>query len=459
MPLLAHNSMPHPAPTLKALSFFSGCMGLDVGLEAAGIEVLLASEIDPAARATIRANKPDLPLLDDVRNYSAPEIRREAGLHPATEIDLVVGGPPCQAFSSAGKRQGFQDERGNVFLKFIDLVLELQPRFLILENVRGLLSAPLRHRPLAERGKDAKSLAPEEQRGGALLHILNQLESAGYGVSFNLYNAANFGTPQKRERVILACSRDGKKLPYLTPTHSETEDYGLPKWRSLREALTGLVEAEQEFIRFPEKRLKYYRLLKAGQHWRDLPTHLHREALGGAYHAIGGRTGFYRRLAWDQPSPTIVTHPAMPATDLAHPEQDRPLSIQEYKRLQELPDDWVIAGKLLDRYRQIGNAVPCSLGRAIGQMLIHEINGIPPKIFPNFPYSRYTKTDDLSWRLDVTGQKPTCITTLSTSLQSVSGLLTIILHLYPLLNYNTTQVVCFTSVFFLFSESAKTFVR
>ena len=277
MPLSAHHNSPlKPAPTLKALSFFSGCMGLDVGLEAAGIEVLLASEIDPAARATIQINKPDLPLLGDIRDYSATAIRQQAGLNPATDIDVIVGGPPCQAFSSAGKRQGFQDERGNVFLKFIDLALELQPRFLILENVRGLLSAPLQHRPLAERGQNAPPLVPEERRGGALLHILNQLESAGYGVSFNLYNAANFGTPQKRERVILACSRDGKKLPYLTPTHSETEDYGLPRWRSLREALTGLVESEQEFIRFPEKRLKYYRLLKAGQHWRDLPDHLHR---------------------------------------------------------------------------------------------------------------------------------------------------------------------------------------
>lgn len=371
-------------PSLKALSFFTGCMGLDLGLEKEGIKVLLACETDPATQQTIKNNRPDIALIGDIRNFSAKEIRTQAGLSLSEDIDVIVGGPPCQAFSSAGKRRGFDDERGNVFLTFIDLIIDLHPKFAIVENVRGLLSASLKPKP-------------HNKKGSALLFVIRKLEEAGYSISFNLYNAANFGSPQQRERIIIACSRDGEKLPYLTPTHSENGSYGLPKWRTLREALEGLPKEGHHFVKFPEKRLKYYRLLKPGQYWRDLPEELHEEALGGSFHSGGGKTGFYRRLAWDKPAPTLVTHPAMPATDLAHPEEDRPLSIEEYKRIQELPDDWIIAGQLIEQYRQVGNAVPCSLGRAIARMLIDRLNGKEPVVYPGFPYSRYKKTDDVSW--------------------------------------------------------------
>ena len=391
-------------PALKALSFFSGCMGLDLGLEREGIEVILACEVDKAARRTIEANKPDIALIGDIRDYSASEIRSNAGLSSREDIDVIVGGPPCQAFSSAGKRRGFNDERGNIFLTFIDLIIELKPKYAVIENVRGLLSAPLKHRPHNLRGDKYLPLSQKEKRGGALLHITRTLKEAGYNFSFNLYNAANFGSPQSRERIVIMCSRDGEKLPYLTPTHSKDGLYGLPKWRTLREALKGLQVDGHRFVKFPEKRLKYYRLLKPGQYWKDLPTELHEEALGASYHAGGGKTGFYRRLSWDKPSPTLVTHPAMPATDLAHPEEDRPLSIQEYKRIQEFPDNWIIAGSLLEQYRQVGNAVPCSLGRAIARTLVNHLNGVEPLTFPDFPYSRYLKTDDISWEKEILGK-------------------------------------------------------
>jgi DNA (cytosine-5)-methyltransferase 1 len=391
-------------PALKALSFFSGCMGLDLGLEREGIEVILACEIDKSARKTIETNKPDIALIGDIRDYSASEIREKAGLTSQEDIDVIFGGPPCQAFSSAGKRQGFNDERGNVFLTFINLIIELRPKFAVIENVRGLLSAPMLHRPHEMRSVNHSPLSQDEQRGGALLYIIHQLKAAGYGISFNLYNAANFGSPQTRERIVITCSREGEKLPYLTPTHSEKGLYGLPKWRSIKEAFAGLSENGHHFVKFPEKRLKYYRLLKSGQYWRDLPLELHQEALGASYYAGGGKTGFYRRLAWDKPSPTLVTHPAMPATDLAHPEADRPLSIEEYKRIQEFPDDWMIEGSLSDQYRQVGNAVPYSLGRAIGRMLVNHLNGLEPKTYENFPYSRYLNTDDVSWESDILGK-------------------------------------------------------
>lgn len=383
--------------SLKSLSFFTGAMGLDLGLERVGIEPILACEVDPAARATIRRNRPDLALIGDIRDYSAQRIREAALLGPDEEIDLVVGGPPCQAFSSAGRRQGFSDERGNVFLEFIDRALELRPKFIVIENVRGLLSAALKHRPINQRGKNFPSLSLAEQPGSALFAVLRRLRAAGYGVSFNLYNAANFGSAQKRERIVIVCSRDGTVLQHLRPTHSETGEFRLPAWRTVAEAFQGLEDVTHEHVNFPERRLRYYRLLGPGQYWRHLPPQLQEEALGKAFYSGGGKTGFMRRIAWDEPSPTLVTHPAMPATDLCHPEENRPLSIQEYMRLQDFPDDWFVEGTLLDKYRQIGNAVPGRLGSAIGQLLLNHLSGENPTPPLGFRFSRYNHTDERSW--------------------------------------------------------------
>ncbi len=385
-------------PKYNCLSFFSGAMGLDIGVEKAGFTTILASEIDKSARATIRKNKPDIALIGDIRDYSASEIRKIAGLNSKDEIDLIVGGPPCQAFSTAGKRLGFDDARGNVFLYFLQIIQELKPKYAVLENVRGLLSAPIKHRPHERRGFGYPPITPEEEKGGALYYIVNIMEKAGYGVSFNLYNSANFGTPQKRERVVLICSRDGKKTPYIEPTHSENKEHGLPKWVTVKEALSGLEKIEHTHINFPEKRIKYYKLLKPGQYWKHLPVSLQKEALGASFYAGGGKTGFLRRLDWEKPSPTLVTNPAMPATDLAHPKENRPLSIEEYKRIQQFPDGWTIEGSILEKYKQIGNAVPCGLGFAIGKHIMKLLKGNKIRNITSFQYSRYKFTDDITWR-------------------------------------------------------------
>jgi DNA (cytosine-5)-methyltransferase 1 len=380
-----------------ALSFFSGAMGLDIGLQQAGFRTLLASEIDNASRKTILRNHPEIALIGDIRNYNADSIRKAAGLSLNQDIDLMAGGPPCQAFSTAGNRKGFEDERGNVFLTYLDLILSLRPKFAVIENVRGLLSAPLSHRPHNLRGDGFEELKEIELEGGALRDIIVRLEEAGYGVSFNLYNSANFGTPQIRERVVLICSRNGKKAPYLVPTHSEDGVHGFPKWRTFGQAVNGLRNSDATHIQFPDKRLRYYRMLGPGQNWRNLPDDLQREAMGASYYSGGGKTGFLRRLDPARPAPTLVTHPAMPATDLAHPTEDRPLSIEEYKRIQEFPDDYRIEGSLIEQYRQIGNAVPVSLGRAVGTLIMHLLNGRPVPQYKGFKYSRYRNSSDRTW--------------------------------------------------------------
>ena len=385
---------------LTSLSFFSGCLGLDLGLEGAGIHQLIACDFDKNCRNSIALNRPKVPVIDDLNKFEADDIRKIAGLTAGERPTLMVGGPPCQAFSTAGKRQAFTDPRGNVFLKYIKLIEELQPEYAVIENVRGLLSAALKHRPHEERGNLFPPFTDDELPGGALFYVLNWLNKIGYATSFNLYNAANFGVPQVRERVILVASRNGLRVPFIRPTHSNDASFGLPAWVTFRQSVSGLVEKNMVSLKFDEDRLRFYRMLKDGQYWKHLPSiELQREALGKSFLSGGGKTGFLRRIAWDKPSPTLVTSPTMPATDLAHPVEDRPLSIQEYKRVQQFPDDWKLSGNLIAQYKQVGNAVPVGLGRELGKNLIDHLNGVskPLDEFDGFPYSRYKNTKDHEW--------------------------------------------------------------
>ena len=382
---------------MKALSFFSGCLGMDLGLEQAGLQSILYCENDPAAAKTISKNRPSIPLISDILNYNAEEILNVAKTDKS-QVDLIVGGPPCQAFSTAGKRASFEDPRGNVFLHFISLIEEIKPRYFVIENVRGLLSAALKHRPHSQRGLGHAPLLDEELPGGALNYIIKHLKHCGYEIAFNLYNTANYGVPQKRERLIIIGSLSGR-VPYLKPTHSNINAFGLPDWKTFREVTSDLQEASQEFIQFSKKRVKYYEYLKDGQNWKNLPDEIVKEAMGGSYNSGGGKTGFFRRLAWDAPSPTLVTHPAMPATDLCHPNIIRPLSISEYKRIQQFPDDYGLEGTILQKYKQIGNAVPVGFGYSIGKAILEhfERKNTDSILYNDFPFSRYKNTSDLTW--------------------------------------------------------------
>ncbi len=377
-------------PDITAVSFFSGALGLDLGMEKAGIKSLLMCENDLKCRMTIDSNRPGAALLGDINMVDAEKAFKMARVPKERGIDIVFGGPPCQAFSTAGARRAFNDARGNVFLKYLSLAAEIQPKYLVIENVRGLLSTAF---PIVEGG--------EPVRGGALRIVLNKLDAMGYKVSFNLYNAANFGAPQIRERVVMIAKRDGDKpVAWLTPTNSNDPAWGLPAWKTLYDAVRDIEDKPQTYQQFPEKRLRFFKLLGEGQYWKNLPVELQEEAMGKAYKLSGGKTGFYRRLSFDKPCATLVTSPTMPATDLCHPTEDRPLSIEEYRRVQGFPDDWVFRGDTQDIYRQIGNAVPVALGEAIGKAILADMAGEnPSSAYVDFPYSRYKAVSETSWNL------------------------------------------------------------
>ena len=382
-----HERLSLEIPSIVALSFFSGAMGLDIGMKNGGIKALLACEFNKYCRMTIAENDPEIALIGDINKYEPEDILRFARIPTGRKVDVIFGGPPCQAFSTAGARRALDDERGNVFLRYIEVVEKIRPTYVVIENVRGLLSAPYPY-------KDIK----DPIKGGALCVILDRLKEAGYTISFELYNAANFGAPQIRERGVLIGKLGSQKVPYLSPTHDEKERFELLPWVTLREAVADIEDKPHHYVMFPEKRLKFYRMLKEGQYWKDLPKEVLEEAMGATLKLGGGKTGFYRRVSFDRPSPTLVTDPTMPATDLCHPTEDRPLSVEEYSRIQGFPDDWKICGPINEQYKQIGNAVPIKLGEAIAQTIIADMHNEKLPHYDGYAYSRYKNTSDITWR-------------------------------------------------------------
>ncbi len=345
------------------ISLFSGALGLDLGLERAGFQIRVAVECNKFAAETIRKNRPDIVVLEkDIREVTTKEVLDAAGLKPG-EPAVVTGGPSCATFSTVGQRGSLADPRGGLFREFVRVVREAKPRFFVMENVRGILSAAVKHRPLAKRGPGYPPLESEERLGSALKVILGALGRLDYRVVYNLLNTADYGVPQLRQRVVFIGSRHGEDVRLPEPTHGSDE------WVTLETALEGLDEADPEYTTLPKGKAKFLKLVPAGGNWRDLPPKLQKAALGRAYDSWGGRNGFCRRLAWDRPSPALTTRPDSKATVLCHPDELRPLSVREYARIQQFPEHWQFAGGVPQKYKMIGNAVPLGLGKAVGDVL------------------------------------------------------------------------------------------
>lgn len=378
---------------LKAISLFSGAMGLDLGIEKAGIDIRLCVELNKQAAATI-SNNTNIPVINkDITTVTKEEILKTADLE-AKEIDIVVGGPPCQAFSTAGARRGLDDFRGNVIIQYLRVVAEIKPKYFILENVRGILSAKLNAVP--EEYKEYEDI--KDEKGSVIKFLANEFKKLGYTISFALFNAANYGVPQIRERVIIFGAKGKKRIPLPQPTHSELGENDTIKWVTLGDVIKDLPEPDKsDFVPLSKNLLKYMSLVKEGENWTNLEPEIAKEAMGKAYFLGGGKTGFLRRLSFDKPAPTLVTSPIMPATLICHPTELRPLSIKEYARVQQFPDNWIFSGKIADIYKQIGNAVPVGLGYMAGKQIIKFDNGELKGNEDNnnlIPYSRYKKTTD-----------------------------------------------------------------
>lgn len=383
---------------MNAISLFSGAMGLDLGVEQAGFKIRVCVEMDKWAVSTIRSNT-DIPVIDeDINKVSTSDILKVAGLSK-NEVTLVVGGPPCQAFSTAGRQRGLADFRGNVILQYLRVVSDIRPPYFIMENVRGLLSAKLNY--VSDEYSEYDSI--KNLKGSVLQFLVSEFKKKGYSISYALLDSANYGVPERRERVVIL-GHLGERIPIPSPSHSENGASGTQKWKTLRDAIGDMENCEDlHYIPLRTKSIPYMKMLKEGENWRNLPPEIAKAAMGKAYELSGGKTGFLRRLKFDEPSPTLVTSPTMPATLLCHPTKLRPLSVEEYARIQQFPEGWEFSGKIEQIYKQIGNAVPTGLGYAVGLQIMRHIEG---KLNSNeeirnvIPYSRYKNTmDDESSRL------------------------------------------------------------
>ncbi len=350
------------------LSLFSGAMGLDLGLERAGFRSVLCNDVDPKCVEAIRLNRPNVPVFArSITELDLPKAEQMAG-RALKGIPLMAGGPPCQAFSVYGNRQGINDARGALLLEFVRLVEEVRPQTFVLENVRGLHSMSI----VPISGLAANPLLPKEaaEHGSLLRSILARFEAAGYRVDCFLVNAVNYGAPQQRERLICVGNRYNLEANWPSPWYSNRPDDGLPPFKTLRDAIgPSFVDPDPTVMNFSPRKLHYLAMVPPGGNWRSLPVETQKESMGKAWHLKGGRSAYWRKLSWDFPSPTVVTMPNHAGTSMCHPDELRALTVGECAAIQEFPPDWRFPGSPADRYRQVGNAVPVRLGLIAGQVV------------------------------------------------------------------------------------------
>ncbi|BBW20192.1 DNA-cytosine methyltransferase [Enterobacter hormaechei] len=331
------------------LELFAGAGGMALGLEKAGLKSVLLNEIDSHACKTLRKNRPEWNVVEgDVSKVDFTPYRNT--------VDVLAGGFPCQAFSYAGKKLGFEDTRGTLFFEFARAVKEINPKVLLAENVRGLLN---------------------HDDGRTLDTIKSIITDLGYTLfEPRVLKAIFYKVPQKRERLIIVAVRNdlANGIDYEWPSSYN-------KILTLKDALKKgeLYDSdvpESEGQKYPKRKAEILSMVPPGGYWRDLPEDIQKEYMLKSFYLGGGKTGMARRLSWDEPSLTLTCAPAQKQTERCHPEETRPLTVREYARIQTFPDDWVFEGPMSAKYKQIGNAVPVNLSFAVGKSVVHLLEKI-----------------------------------------------------------------------------------
>jgi DNA (cytosine-5)-methyltransferase 1 len=318
-----------PKTKISTIELFCGAGGLALGLENAGLVSKLAVDFNKDCIDTLKLNRPTW----DARCMSVSDLELNEFVG---EIDVMAGGFPCQAFSYAGMKRGFEDARGTLFYEYARLIDQVKPRVVLGENVRGLTN---------------------HDNGKTLDVMIRILKNLGYEVSYKVLRSQFFDVPQKRERLIIFGIDKSVKSAIVYPAEK-------PYTVNLRTALRGVPDSPG--MSYSEAKEKVLKLVPEGGYWRDLPERMQKEFMGASYFMGGGKTGMARRLSWDEPSLTLTCSPAQKQTERCHPTETRPLTIREYARIQCFPDDWHFAGSVTSQYKQIGNAVPVNLGYHIG---------------------------------------------------------------------------------------------
>lgn len=300
---------------MNVVSLFSGAGGLDLGFIKAGHKIVWANDNFPDAVATYRKNIGDHIICEDIYNIDITEI---------PDCDIVIGGFPCQGFSVANTKRNVDDQRNKLYQMLVKVIAEKKPKFFVAENVKGILSLA---------------------KGEVITMIIKDFESLGYKVDKKVLNAADYGVPQLRNRVIITGVREDLDFTYEypTPTHSELGENGLKRWVSVSDALKSLPDP-------------------------DLPNNIPNHEYSKFKLKFNGYLG-NRAINPDRPAPTVTARgdDKGGVVVLHHPNNMRRMTCRELASVQSFPIDFEFIGNKSSIYRQIGNAVPPLLGMAVAK--------------------------------------------------------------------------------------------
>lgn len=337
----------------KLVSLFSGCGGLDLGLEKAGFDVIWANDVDKAAVEIYKYNIGNI-VHGDIKQIHESDI---------PECDVITAGFPCQPFSSAGNRLGVNDHRGTLYEECIRIINAKKPKVVIFENVRGILST---------KNEDGSLLID------TIIELLENVKP-GYKVKYKLLKANEYGVPQQRQRVIFVAFRNDLNIEFKfpEPTHS-IEDPSLTV-QNIINVPEGTPNQEEVWEFSPQSKV-LIPYIKEGGSWKDIPYDVLPERMKKIrdnmkkYRA----PNFYRRFARNEINGTITAAATPENCGIIHPIENRRYSVREVARIQSFPDDFVFVGDSMQaKYRVIGNAVPPKLGQAIGKSIIDCLNTKP----------------------------------------------------------------------------------
>lgn len=298
---------------MKVVSLFSGAGGLDLGFVMAGHQIIWANDLYEDAVETYRHNIGDHIVCEDIAKIDASEI---------PDCDIIIGGFPCQGFSVANTKRHEDDERNELYKQLIRIIVEKRPKFFLAENVKGITNLA---------------------KGKVFEMILSDFQSLGYKVKHKILNAADYGVPQTRLRVIIIGVREDIDFDYEypQPTHDKDGKNGLPKWVSVGEAMSEIADPDQP---------------------NDLPNHEYSKYKLNFNGYLG-----HRQLDPEKPAPTVTARGDNKGgvVILPHPNGQRRMSCRELAAVQSFPLTYEFSGNRSSIYRQIGNAVPPLLGYAV----------------------------------------------------------------------------------------------
>lgn len=306
----------------------AGAGGLSTGFINKGFKPIFLNDINKDCCNTLKENHPNIKIINDSMN----NIKWEE-----YECDILMGGIPCQSFSTIGKRKGLQDKRGTLMLDFISIILRVNPKIFIIENVKGLLT---------------------HDKGNTLKTILKKIK--GYNIKHKILNANDYGVPQKRERLFIIGVRQDIEKEYTFPSPQQYKPI-------LKDILLDCPESEG--LKYNQKKFNIMQQIPEDGCWIDLPINIQKEYMKNINISTGGNRGILKRLSMNKPCLTLLTSPSQKQTERCHPIETRPLTIREYARIQTFPDNYKFCGSLMNQYKMIGNAVPIKLSEQIAMSI------------------------------------------------------------------------------------------